>query len=168
MRCSFSFLPLLALGGLGACSEGKSDQRPTQAPSVTTANSALRSQPVRDTLSTPLLDTLRFILRQRNRLIEQVAFPQIQWFGYGRAYVAIGWGVRADQRFSGSFEDELYGILLLDSTLTRVRYVLDIVPTPRWLDYRFRIEELTGDSIIITGRGATYGDGPRRTAYAWP
>jgi hypothetical protein len=118
----------------------------------------------------PLIDTLRFIFRQRNRLIGQVAFPQIQWVGYGRtyAYVAIGWGVRADHRFSGSFQDELYGILLLDSTLTRVRYVLDIVPTPRWLDYRFRIEELTGDSIIITGRGDTYSDGPERRAYAWP
>jgi hypothetical protein len=168
MRGFFRFLPLLAFGGTGACADVKKDRSTYQAPNVTTQSSAAASQPLPDTLPRPLLDTLRFILRQRNPTIEQVAFPQIQWFGYGRGYVAIGWGVRADQRFSGSMNDELYSILLLDSTLTRVRHVLDIVPSPRWLDYRFRIEELTGDSIIITGRGDTYGDGPTRRAYPWP
>ena len=162
-------LPLLALWGLDACGDVKPDPPGNEPLNLTTAkSSAPQSRPSRDTVPQALLDTLRYILRQRNPAIDNVAFPQIQWFDYGRRYVAIGWGIRADRNFAGSFEDELYGFFVLDGTLTGVRKVLDIVPTPRWLDYRFRIEELTGDSIIITGRGDTYSDGPVRKAYAWP
>jgi hypothetical protein len=152
---------LLALSGSDASKDVRSKQPSHQRSDHTSADT--RTLP-----SQSLLDTLRHILRRRNPAIEHVAFPQIQWFDYGRRYVAIGWGIRPDRRFSGSFDDELYGVFVLDSTLTGVRHVLDVLPTPRWLDYRFRIEALTGDSIIVTGRGDTYGDGPTRRAYAWP
>jgi len=145
------------LAALGACNEARPDQ-----PASRSTNTASASV---DT--TRLLDTLRIILRQRNPVIEHVAFPQIQWFDYGRSYVAIAWGIRADRNFSGSFQDELFGVLVLDSTLTRVRKVLDVFPTQRWRDYNVRIDELTGDSIIITGRGYTYDDAGTRKAYPW-
>jgi hypothetical protein len=146
------------LAVLGACNEAPENQPATQSRGA--ANTTV--------LTTRLLDTLRVILRQRNPIIEHVAFPQIQWFDYGRSYVAIAWGIRSDRNFNGSFQDELFGILVLDSTLTGVRKVLDVFPTERWYDYSVRIEALTGDSIIIAGRGDTYGDATMRKAYPWP
>ena len=161
MTSSFQVLRVLlvfSLAVLAACSEARGNQ----------ASGQRRSAPNRTVETTRLLDTLRAILRQRNPAIEHVAFPEIQWFDYGRSYVAIGWGIRADRNFKGSFQDELFGVLVLDSTLTGVHNVLDVFATRRWRDYSLRVEKLTGDSIIVTGRGDTYGDDPIRKAYAWP
>jgi hypothetical protein len=49
--------------------------------------------------------------------------------------------------------------------MTRIERVLEIVPTPRWSDYRFWIDALTEDELIVRGEGATYGDGPTRRTY---
>lgn len=115
-----------------------------------------------------LADTLRAILQARNPVISRVAFREIRSINYGRYYYAIGWGVRADMTFSGSFEDELFAIVRIDSSLARITGVLDLIPSPRWLDYTFEIDAITGDSLIVAGRGDTYGDGPQRRAYARP
>src|SRR3990170_4184195 len=45
--------------------------------------------------------------------------------------------------------------------------VLKIVATPRWLDYRFRFEAVTVDTIIVSGKGSTYDDQPRRFQFSW-
>ena len=118
-----------------------------------------------DRLPVGPLDTLRGILRTQNPAISRVAFREIQSIDYGRYYFAIGWGVRADMNFRGSFEDELFVILRIDSSLTRIAEVLELIPSPRWLDYKFTIDAITGDSLIVVGKGDTYGDGPQRRAY---
>ena len=93
---------------------------------------------------------------------------QIQGIDNGKRYYAIGWGIRQDQNFAGSAEDELFVILKIDQTLTRIEHVFEFIPTPRWLDYAFRIDQITGDSVIVTGKGQTYADDPRRRAYPRP
>jgi hypothetical protein len=53
----------------------------------------------------------------------------------------------------------------VDANLTRIERVIEIVPTPRWGDYRFWIEAITGVEVIVRGQGGTYGDHPLRRAY---
>ncbi len=160
-------LPTLAVAVALLLHVGCDSPRP-QADSVKTTarDTAVRSVP--PAASPTLLEDLKVALRRRNPRIENVAFLHIKAFDYGREYVAVGWGVRADLEFHGSFEDELFAVLLLDRSLTHIRRVVDILPTPRWRDFDLAVQALTGDSIIVTGRGATYGDAPIRRAYAWP
>lgn len=48
-----------------------------------------------------------------------------------------------------------------------IEATLDILPTRRWLDYKFRLGRVTADSVYLTGKGASYGDLPMARAYAW-
>jgi hypothetical protein len=116
-----------------------------------------------------LLQLLRFELQRQNPRIHHVAVVELRPFPFPdpRKYVMIGWGIRKDRTFSGDFSDELYGFFVLDASLSRISKVLDIVSTPRWLDYRFRFEEVTEDTIVVRGQGSTYGDQPHRFQYSW-
>ena len=113
-----------------------------------------------------VLDTLRTLLRQRNAAIDEVALQDIRKIKYSRNFVAVGWGVRGDHTFHGSWEDELFIVMMLDSSLTRIVRVFEVLPSPRWLDFTISIESMAGDSLVVAGEGATYGDGPIRRAYA--
>jgi hypothetical protein len=115
-----------------------------------------------------LLAALRDTLRARNPRIAQVAVLDLRAFDpdAGR-YVFVGYGVRADHVYSGSFADELFGVFVADSALSGITRTLDVFPTPRWRDYSMRISALTFDSVLVTGSGATYGDGAVTKRYAW-
>lgn len=116
----------------------------------------------------PLFEAVAEALREHNPRVGRFAILDIATLapGGGR-YALIGYGVRSDHVFEGDFNDELFGIFIADSSRTRITRTLEILPTPRWLDYEFLIERLTGDSVIISGRGATYGGGPMRRSYSW-
>ena len=73
-------------------------------------------------------------------------------------YLVLGWGIRADRTFRGSFEDELFGLFLVDESLSRIEKVLDFVPTPRWYDTEMRITRLDASQATLQGRGETYGN----------
>jgi hypothetical protein len=79
-------------------------------------------------------------------------------------YVVLGWGTSRNH-IPGNFEDWLFGFFIADSDLVRISRVMDIVPTPRWGDYDFRIEQLSESAVVVAGKGATYGDGPLRLTY---
>jgi hypothetical protein len=112
-----------------------------------------------------LIDALRLALKKRNHLIERVTIVELRALPPDGPHVLIGEGVRQDQRFQGSFEDELFGVFLVDSKHTRIESTLEIMPTPRWLDYRMRIESLTATRLVVVGKGDTYGDQPLRRVY---
>ncbi len=66
--------------------------------------------------------------------------------------------IRADERFEGNFEDEQFGIFVVDAKRQQVVSALDIFRTRRWNDYRVEIAKVGPSHVVITGRGATYGD----------
>jgi hypothetical protein len=144
---------------------GSSDTSPIAAPQVKPVASDTSSS----ASPNPLLQLLRVELQRQNPRIHYVAIVELRPFPYPdpRRYLMIGWGIRKDRNFSGDFSDELYGFFVLDSSLSRIIKVLKIVATPRWLDYSFRFEEVTADTIIVKGQGSTYGDQPHKFQFSW-
>lgn len=108
------------------------------------------------------------MLQRRNPRISRVVISDLEAFAPGEGhYVMICEGWVKDRTFRGDFADELFGFFIVDTTLTRIIKTVDIVRTPRWGDYRYSITKMTGDFIVITGRGETYGDGPVTRKYRW-
>ena len=147
---------------------------PTSVSSGTSPEATPQVQPVASGTSSsasqnPLLEVLKFELQRQNPRIHHVAVVELHPFPFPepRKYLMIGWGIRQDRSFSGDFSDELFGFFVLDASLSRIIKVLKIVSTPRWLDYRFRFQEVTADTIIVSGKGSTYGDQPRRFQFSW-
>src|SRR5688572_16763942 len=62
------------------------------------------------------------------------------------SYVVVAHGIRPDLKFQGSFEDELFGIFLVDSNFSSVLRTLDVWATPRWSDYSVEIVGLKARS----------------------
>jgi hypothetical protein len=113
----------------------------------------------------PLVPAVREILRKENPIIERVAIMEVKSHSAKGPHVVIGWGIRPDSRFSGSFRDELFGIFLADTELTKIDRVLELIPSPRWGDYEFHVERITHEQVTIVGKGSTYGNGPIRRMY---
>ena len=60
---------------------------------------------------------------------------------------------------------ESFCIVGVDEALASVRGIVDCFPSRRRGDYSVRFEAVTFDSIIVLGRGATYGDQEARFAF---
>jgi hypothetical protein len=73
--------------------------------------------------------------------------------------------IRPDHKFEGSFEDEQFGVFLVDTDRNLITKVLDMFNTPRWGDYEIRIKRTSRSRVTVNGRGATYGDGPIERTY---
>lgn len=69
----------------------------------------------------------------------------------------------ADSR--GSFQDELFGIFVVDELYSRVDGIIDVLPTPRWHDYVVWISDYDMRSVTVKGHGATYRDQPLEKRY---
>lgn len=80
-------------------------------------------------------------------------------------YLVLGWGIRADRTFRGKFEDELFGLFLVDESLSAVEKVMDFIPTPRWHDTEMRIQRLDASEAVIEATGETYGGSLLRRKY---
>jgi hypothetical protein len=78
----------------------------------------------------------------------------------------VGWGIRQDRGFSGDLSDELYGFFVLDMSLPRIIKALRIVTAPRWLDSRFRVQEITAETIIVSSQRETVAACDRRGSLA--
>ncbi len=72
-------------------------------------------------------------------------------------YLVLGWGIRADRTFRGNFEDELFGLFLVDESLSSVEKVMDFIPTPRWYDTEMRITYVDASKAMLEAKGETYG-----------
>lgn len=85
-----------------------------------------------------------------------------------RKYVLIAYGTKnPEPTFKGNFWDEVFGFFVADGKLTGIESTFDIVPSPRWRDYRFKIGSISDDSVTIRGAGDTYGDGPKELKFKW-
>jgi hypothetical protein len=107
------------------------------------------------------------VFQEKNAKLSTVGVLEVRSWDFLGPRVVIGWSIVGDKVFRGNFNDEMFGVFVVDESLTRVERVLDVFPTPRWFDYQLRIARLTGDSVEVAGAGATYGDDPLRKAYKW-
>ena len=80
-------------------------------------------------------------------------------------YLVLGWGIRADYTFKGNFEDELFGLFLVDESLAKVEKVMDFIPTPRWYDTEMRITSVDATKAVLEAKGETYGVKSLRREY---
>lgn len=112
-----------------------------------------------------LVDAARSAFKKKNPVVETVTILETRSAAPRGPHVLIAEGVRQDEDFHGNFEDELFGVFLLNSDQTRIEKVIDLIPTPRWRDYDLKIESLTTTRVVVTGHGDTYGDQPIRRIY---
>lgn len=80
-------------------------------------------------------------------------------------YLVLGWGIRADRTFRGDFADELFGLFLVDESLSEVEKVMDFIPTPRWHDTEMRITRVNASEAVLEATGETYGGRLLRRKY---
>ena len=132
-------------------------------PGLALPQSAARQAPVPADIN-PLFRALVVEFQRRNRAITRTSVTELRQVS-SKQSVVLAWGAVQEPNFRGRFEDQLHGVFLVDANLTRIERVLDIVPTPRWSDYRYWIDALTEDELIVLGEGATYGDSPSRRTY---
>lgn len=124
------------------------------------------SQQVSTDNSNPLTSALRSACAAKNPATTRATILELRSTGMGAGpYVLLGWCIRPDRRFQGRFDDELFGVFVVDSTLTRIDRTLDLFPTQRWADYFVSIEKLTDSEVTVIGRGS-YGDQPLRKVYS--
>lgn len=114
-----------------------------------------------------LLVLLRGAFQTKNPKLAQVGILDLRAWDFFGPRIVIGWAIVGDHVFRGDFNDEMFGVFVVNDSLSRIERVLDTFPTDRWLDYEVRFGKLTADSVEVFGKGATYGDGPIRRAYKW-
>lgn len=131
-------------------------------PASTQAQSGKSSRP-----TNALEVLLQTAFAAKNPKVTRTKVLELRSVGMGAGpYVLLGRGIRSDLKFEGSFEDELFGVFILDNSLTRIERTVDIFPTCRWADCIVAIESVSwsGTEIVVTGRGSP-GDQPFTKSY---
>lgn len=103
----------------------------------------------------------------KNPRVTQAKVIELRSIGMGAGpYILLGHGIRPDLKFEGAFDDELFGVFVLDNNLTRIERTVDIFPTCRWADCFVSIEKISssGTEVVVVGAGS-YGDVPFRKVY---
>ena len=113
-----------------------------------------------------LLDAIRGEFQRLNADIETVEILDTK--PKHPEYWVIARGIVKDLEFKGSFEDELFGVFVIDGDFENVLTAVEIMPTPRWNDYLFWISEYDANSVTVQGHGSTYSDGPVEKQYRVP
>lgn len=107
-----------------------------------------------------IMQQVQAAFQNRNSNIGEITFLQIiPFYGYETRYLLLAHGIRADKKFSGSFEDELFGLFVLDKSFSKVLSVIDFIRSERWNDYSVEVRNPDANTILATCKGATYGDG---------
>jgi hypothetical protein len=114
-----------------------------------------------------MMKAIGAVFQEKNPKLSTVGVLELRSWDFLGPRVVIGWSIVRDRVFRGDFKDEMFGVFVVDESLTRVERVLDLFPTPRWFDYQLTIGRFTGDSVEVVGAGSTYGDDPMRKAYKW-
>jgi hypothetical protein len=113
-----------------------------------------------------ILVNLKAEFRRRNPQIAHVKIVDVRPAMFEKPkYLVLGWGIRADRHFKGSFEDELFGLFIVDESLSAVEKVIDFIPTPRWHDTEMRIKKLDASVAVLEAKAETYGYGLLRRTY---
>src|SRR5262245_12131737 len=82
----------------------------------------------------------------------------------GHRYAALATGIT---RSPSSKSDELFGVFILDSTLTRVEKTIEVLPSGKLGDYFVTISFPCVDSLLVRGYGASDHGSPFYRRYAW-
>lgn len=114
-----------------------------------------------------LVSALHDSLRARNARITTLEVLDIEPIPWSTSHLALIVRGAAQAEFNGQFEDELFGVFLIDSTLTQVERTVDMLPTRRWHDYAVKFERAGLDSLIVVGAGVAHGDQVIRHVYDW-
>jgi len=114
-----------------------------------------------------LLASLRTVFQEKNPKLAQVGVLDLKAWDFVGPRLVLGWAIVRDHTFRGDFNDEMFGVFVVNDSLTRVERVVDTFPTGRWFDEEVRFGKFTGDSVEVLRKGATYGDGPSRRVYKW-
>lgn len=116
-----------------------------------------------------LLANVRVEFQKKNPKVERVSIlDSAQDPGDASRHYVLARGIRADERFEGSFSDELFGLFVVNSSSSEILAVIDIIPTRRWNDYRMTIKKPLSDTITLLGEGSTYGDSGLVKTYSIP
>jgi hypothetical protein len=126
-----------------------------------------RTPPAPSQREDQLLKVLRVPFQKKNPKLSQVGVLDLKAWDFVGPRLILGWAIVRDHQFRGDFNDEMFGVFVVDETLTRIERVVNIFPTERWFDYEVRFGRFTADSVEVVGRGATYSDGPMRQWYKW-
>lgn len=114
-----------------------------------------------------LISALRTSFQKKNPKLGQVGVLDLKaWYFLGPRLI-LGWAIVKDHQFRGDFNDEMFGVFVVNESLTRVERTVDIFPTRSWFDYEVRFGRFTADSVEVLGMGATHGDDPTRRLYKW-
>lgn len=113
-----------------------------------------------------ILSSLKVEFQKRNPNIAHVKIVDVRPTVFGMPkYLVLGRGIRADYTFRGDFADELFGLFLVDESLSSVEKVLDFIPTPRWNDTEMRLTRVDADKAVLEAKGETYGARSLRREY---
>lgn len=106
-----------------------------------------------------VLDGIQRVFQNKSPDVQDCTLLQIQpVHGKTKRYLVLAHGIRVDKRFSGSFEDELFGLFVVDEGFVRIQRVIDVFPTRRWNDYSVTFAISDHAVIVVTCQGSTYGD----------
>jgi hypothetical protein len=102
-----------------------------------------------------LLALVRSELQKTNPHIETVRIFEMR--GWYDEYFVLAHGIKKDEEFKGAWNDELFGVFLVDGSLCRTLATIDVFPTPRWNDYEIHIAKISDYSLVIKGNSIAYG-----------
>ena len=113
-----------------------------------------------------LLDSIRSEFQKSNPIIADIQILDSK--PKHSEYWVIARGIVEGWEFNGSFEDELFGVFIVDDRFESVVAVIDMIPTPRWGDYELWISDFDMTNVTVRGHGATYKDQPLEKSYQAP
>ena len=114
-----------------------------------------------------LLQVLRTSFQKRNPKLTKVGILDLRAPDFLGPRLVLGWAIVDDLAFRGDFNDEMFGLFVVNENLTTVEHVVDMFATKRWFDYEVRLSRFSADSVEVVGKGATYGDEPMSHKYKW-
>lgn len=147
--------------------DSSSNTKSPDTPLVATGASSRRDEPKLSNLDRDLLGRFQAL----NPAINSAHVSSIM--AARGHYVAIANGrapnarERHEDRFTNlAHAEDIFGVFMLDHDLTKVTRQLGLFISPRLGDYAAWIIRTTQDSVIVCGRGDTYGDSQARWAFA--
>lgn len=114
-----------------------------------------------------IIDLISRKFEEQNPKLDEVRILDIKsatWEHFSD-YIFLVHAVRADHKFEGDFDDEQYGLFLVDARFTTIKKVVDMFSSPRWLDYQVKISRVESLKVFIEGQGESYGDNKLSRTY---
>jgi hypothetical protein len=107
-----------------------------------------------------LTDQFQLAFTKRNPLLVDIQIMESKALSLKKnsSHVFLVHAIRSDKKFEGKFEDEQFGVFLVNADQNKILTVLDMFNTPRWNDYEIKLKRVSSSKVVIAGKGATYGD----------